>query len=139
MAKKIKCVVRTFGIYERFDKGDKELPRFLEGTTKIPCRLDIEFGYVLHITGGKGKKLTFEIDHPPFKDSSGETAPAFVGDVYINSNDYRFFLGDTIWLPLEDKLGPWTLTTYCSGKKLAQKTLKVVTEKEYARQDNGNI
>ena len=139
MGKKFKCVVRTFGIYERFDNDSEDLPRFLERCAKIPCRVDIEFGYVLHITGGKGKKLSFVIDHPPFKDEAGNVRPPFTGDVYIDSNDYRFFLGDTVWLPLEDKLGAWTLTTYCGGKVLAQKTLKVVTEKEYAKKGDGGM
>ena len=133
MAKRLRCVVRTFGIYERFDHDDKELPRFLERTVNIPCRVDIEFGYILHITGGKGKKLSFVIDHPPFLDESGNVRGPFTGDVYISSNDYKFFLGDTLWLPLEDKLGAWTFATYCDSKILAEKTLKVVTEEDYDR------
>ena len=131
MARKFKCVVKNFGIYERFDNADKHLPRFLERTTKIPGREDVEFGYILHITGGKGKKLTFEIDHPPFKNDDGEIAAPFVGEMYVTSNDYRFFLGDRVWLPVEDKLGPWKITTFCEGKTIAEKTLVVVAEEEF--------
>jgi len=131
MGKKLKCEIKNFGIYERFDKDDKHLPRFLERTAKIPAVEDVEFGYVLHITGGKGKKLTFKIDHPPFKDDSGNVAAPFTGEMYITNNDYRFFLGDRVWLPVEDKIGPWTLTTYCGGKTLAEKTLTVVPEEEF--------
>ncbi|MCK5563904.1 MAG: DUF3859 domain-containing protein [Planctomycetes bacterium] len=126
--KKMQCEIKSFGIYTRFDKKSKTLPRFLERTTTIPCKLDIEFGYVLHIKKGKGQKLDFVIDHPPFKDESGKISPPFDGEMYIDSNDYKFFLGDTIWPPIEDKTGEWTLTTKCQGKLLAQKTLTIVKE-----------
>ncbi len=120
--------MKSFGIYERFDNDAKDLPRFQERTAKIPYREDIEFGYVLHITGGKGKKLTFQIDHPPFKNDSGQIAPSFTGEIYINSNDYKFYLGDRVWLPLEDKQGPWRLRTFCEKKTIADKTLTIIAE-----------
>lgn len=126
MSKKIKHTMKSFGIYESFDNDSKDLPRFLERTTKIPVRENIEFGYVLHITGGKGKKLTFQIDHPPFKDDAGQTRPPFTGEIYINSNDYKFYLGDRVWLPLEDKLGPWRLRTFFQNNTIADKTLTVI-------------
>jgi hypothetical protein len=129
MSKKFKHVMKSFGIYERFDNDAKDLPRFQERTSKIPGRENIEFGYVLRITGGKGKKLTFQIDHPPFTDDAGEIRPPFTGEMYINSNDYKFYLGDRVWLPVEDKLGPWRLRTFCDEKMIADKTLTVVYEK----------
>ena len=131
MAKKLKCEMKTFGIYEPFDRDSEDLPRFLKRSMKVPARVGIEFGYILHITGGKGKRLEFEIDHPPFKGKDGQVAPPFVGEVFMNSNDYRFFLGDTVWEPVNDKVGPWKLTTFCDGKVLAEKTLMVVPEDEY--------
>lgn len=131
MAKKFKYKIKSYGIYDKFDNASKDLPRFLERTLTIPCKLDIEFGYVLHITGGKGKKIYFEIDHPPFNNDHGEIAPPFTGEVYITSNDYRFFLGDTVWEPIEDKLGPWHLKTFCDDKQIACKTLTLIPENEY--------
>jgi hypothetical protein len=128
MSKKFKYTMKSFGIYESFDKDSKGLPRFLERTMKIPCRENIEFGYILHITGGKGKKLTFEIDHPPFNNSKGEIAPPFTGEIFINSNDYKFYLGDRVWLPLEDKQGPWRLRTFCDKKTIADKTLTILPQ-----------
>ena len=41
-------------------------------------------------------------------------------------NDFRFFLGDTIWEPLEDKKGEWRLITWLDGVKVADKTLVMV-------------
>ncbi len=120
--------MKSFGIYERFDHESKDLPRFLERTAKIPAVEDIEFGYVLHIIGGKGKKLTFQIDHPPFTDDQGNIRPPFTGEMYVNSNDYKFFLGDRVWLPVEDKVGPWRLRTFCQGKTIADKTLTVTNK-----------
>jgi hypothetical protein len=128
--KKLQCTMKSFGIYTRFDKKSKALPRFLERTTTVPCRLDVEFGYILHIMKGKGQKLDFTIDHPPFKDDSGDVAPPFTGHIYIDSNDYKFFLGDTIWEPIEDKVGKWTLTTKCQGRIIAEKTLILVAADE---------
>lgn len=138
MAKKLQCVMKSYGIYEPFERLSKELPRFLHPTLKIPGRLGIEFGYVLRITGGKGKKLSFQIDHPPFKKDDGTIAPPFVGEVFVTHNDYRFFLGDTIWAPVEDKLGAWKLTTFCDGKPIAEKTLTVVAEADYNENNTGH-
>ncbi|MCF7955192.1 MAG: DUF3859 domain-containing protein [Phycisphaerae bacterium] len=126
MSKKLKHTIKSFGIYESFDKDSKDLPRFLERTKKIPAVENIEFGYVLHITGGKGKKLTFKIDHPPFADDEGNIRPPFSGEIYVSSNDYKFYLGDRVWLPLNDKLGPWRLRTFCEGITIADKTLTII-------------
>ena len=128
MAKKFKHTMKSFGIYERFDSDSKDLPRFLERTIKILAVENIEFGYVLHITGGKGKKLTFQIDHPPFTDDEGNIRPPFTGEMYVSSNDYKFYLGDRVWQPVEDKQGPWRLRTFCEEKTIADKTLTVISD-----------
>lgn len=130
--------MKSFGIYEPFDRDSDQLPRFLKRSIKAPARVDIEFGYILHITGGKGKKLQFEIDHPPFVDKNGKPAPPFVGEVFVNSNNYRFFLGDTVWEPVADKIGPWKLTTLCDGKTIAEKTLTVVAEEDFDDNHEGH-
>ena len=106
MAKKnIEARILTFGIHTAFDSESKELPKILEFTTKIPARLGIEFGYVLNVRKGRGEKLRFRIEHPPFRNSSGDIAPPFEGEVYVTAPDFKFFLGDTIWEPTADKLG----------------------------------
>jgi hypothetical protein len=70
----------------------------------IKSDIGTEFGYVLHINKAKGKRIDFRIDHPPFKGEDGKVRPPFTGQVFINSNQYEFFLGDCVWEPLEDKL-----------------------------------
>lgn len=116
----------TYGIYSRWDRSSKDIPKILKITDQIPAEVDVEFGYVLKIKQGKGIKLDFEIDHPSFKDEDGRVRPPFTGEHYVNSNDWKFFLGDTIWEPVEDKTGNWTLTTWYNGKVVAQKTLHIV-------------
>ena len=116
----------SFGRYTPFDKTTKDLPKILEFTTTIPAELGVEFGYILEIKKSRGEKLSFCIDHPPFCDDSGEIAPPFVGEVHVQSSDWRFFLGDTVWLPLDDKLGKWTLTASLMGKEIARKTFTLV-------------
>lgn len=126
--KKIETKFKSYGIYTAWEKDSKELPKILEFTTKIPAKVGIEFGYVINIKSARGKKIDFCIDHPPFKDSLGETAPPFIGIEYIDSNNFNFFLGDTIWLPVEDKTGQWKLTCEIDGKQIAQKTFDIIPE-----------
>jgi hypothetical protein len=129
MAKrKIDIELYSYGEYSRWDRASREIPKLINITETIPAEIGTEFGYVLKIKRGKGEKLTFRIDHPPFKDEQGQVRPPFDGEQYIQSNDFEFFLGDCIWEPLEDKLGKWTMTTYLNGKIVAEKTLKLVAK-----------
>ncbi len=116
----------SWGIYSPWDRQSKQLPEPREITDTIPCIKDIEFGYILTIKKAKGKKIHFTIDHPPFKDSQGNIRPPFTGEVYVKKNSWDFFLGDTIWEPLGDKVGPWRLITRIDDVILADLTLKVV-------------
>ncbi|PWE01354.1 DUF3859 domain-containing protein [Marinilabilia rubra] len=115
----------SYGIYSAWDRTSKDLPKLQEITTEIPVTPEVEFGYVLKIKGGKGEVLDFEIVHPPFPDSNGNPAPPFTGQVVINSNDWEFFLGDTVWEPYENKAGDWILVTRLQGKEVARKTLRL--------------
>jgi hypothetical protein len=129
MAKrKIDIELYSYGEYSRWDRESREIPKLINITETVPAEIGTEFGYVLKIKRGKGEKLTFRIDHPPFTDEEGEIRPPFTGEQYIQSNDFEFFLGDCIWEPLEDKLGKWTMTTYLQGKIVAQKTLNLVAK-----------
>lgn len=121
--KKVQHELYSYGIYSRWERQNKNLPKLLEITDQIPVKDDIEFGYILKINGAKGKILDFRIDHPPFKNENGQTTPPFKGEYYINSNDYEFFLGDTVWEPYEDKAGEWRLRTWLEGKLIADKKL----------------
>lgn len=127
--KKISTELYSYGVYSRWDRGTKELPKLMDITDQIPLELDIEFGYVIRIKGAKGKRVQYTINHPPFKNENGKIEPPFTGEYFINSNDYEFFLGDTIWAPIEDKKGEWSLTTWLEGKIIAQKSLFMKSKK----------
>lgn len=124
--KKFQVKMDSFGLYTPWDRASKQLPQIREFTTTVPACVDVEFGYILNIKSGKGKKLSFIIDHPPFPDESGKVSPPFKGELYVRSNDYNFFLGDTIWLPVEDKVGKWRIVCYCDGAIISDKTFDIV-------------
>lgn len=127
MAKKRPQVdIYSYGLYDGWERESKELPGLVAMTTEIEAKLDVEFGYILRIRNARNSKITFRIEHPPFKNSSGEIAPPFDGELYVKTNDYRFFLGDTVWSPVEDKRGEWRLMTWLDGQKIADKTLTLV-------------
>lgn len=126
--KKIEVELYSYGEYSRWDKTSKELPRILNITDHIEAEIGTEFGYILKIKKARGTKLDFRIIHPPFNDENGNPAPDFTGEVYIHSNEYEFFLGDCVWEPLHDKLGPWRLITILDGKTIADKTLTLVSK-----------
>ncbi len=131
MAKaKSTCKLLTYGIYNKWDKQDKNLPKLKEYTTLVPAIIDIEFGFVLQIEKAKGKKLSFCIDHPGIYDDKGRQRAPFTGDVYIKQNSWKFYLGDTIWAPINDKLGEWRMSVEVDGQEVACKTFTVIPEDE---------
>ena len=127
VAKK-KCDVEmySYGVYDRWDPKSKELPKVTRHTTDIPAKVGIEFGYVLKIRGARGRTLSFTIDHPPFLDSKGKSAAPFTGEQFIRDNDFQFFIGDSIWEPIDDKVGEWLITCEIDGNKVAEKAFNVV-------------
>jgi len=111
MAKrKAEIRLRSYGIYERWDSQEKALPKIKEFTLEVPAVVDIEFGLIVNIKGAKNQLLDFCIDHPGILDAQGVRRDPFDGSEYVKTNDWNFYLGDTIWLPLADKLGPWRMT-----------------------------
>ena len=124
--KKPEVTVHSYGLYEGWNRESRELPTLVAISNEIKAELDVEFGYILRIRNARNGKITFRIEHPPFNDSSGKTAPPFEGGLYVKTNDYRFFLGDTIWSPVEDKRGEWRLITWLDDVKVADKTLLLV-------------
>ena len=97
----------SYGIYVNWDRDSKDLPDIVKFSETIPARIGVEFGYILNIKKAKGKKLYFCIEHPPFTDEKGDVMPSFSGELYVRTNDWHFFLGDTIWEPVHDKVGEW--------------------------------
>ncbi len=129
MAKrKVEIEIYSYGEYAEWNRESKSIPRLVAITETIEATVGTEFGYVLRIRHGKGKRLDFRIDHPPFPDKEGKVTPPFTGEYFVRSNDYEFFLGDCIWEPLHDKLGNWTMTTWLEGKIVAQKTLRLIAK-----------
>lgn len=126
--------MRSYGIYRGWDAGAKELPRIAKFTLEVPAEIDIEFGFVINVKGGKNKELYYCIDHPGIRDSAGCRRPPFDGTVYVKTNDWNFYLGDTIWLPLEDKIGQWRMTVELDDKVVAEKMFDVVRD-EIVRDD----
>ena len=124
--KKIKVELYSYGEYEQWDRNNNDIPKLIDITETIKCKIGTEFGYVLKINGAKGKILDYRIDHPSFKDESGKVAPPFTGTIRIYKNYYEFFLGDSIWEPIEDKMGNWILTTWIDNEIVARKTLRMV-------------
>ncbi len=116
----------SYGEYTKWDKENKLIPKILKFTTTIKAEIGTEFGYVLRIKNGKGKVLSFKIDHPPFTDENGKLRPPFTGEQFIRTSNFEFYLGDCVWEPLEDKLGDWEITTYLEGETVAQKKFRLV-------------
>ncbi|MDU0353636.1 DUF3859 domain-containing protein [Paraglaciecola aquimarina] len=120
--------ISSFGIYEKWDEKSKSLPQIKTFTTNIPAQIDIEFGFILHALKAKGKRLDWVIYHPDVPDKNGQVMPPFEGDVYVRNNDWQFYLGDTVWPPIENKVGDWRMVIECEGKILADKTFSVLVE-----------
>lgn len=118
--------MRTYGIHTQWQSDSKELPRLVEATTEIPAIVDIEFGFVVKILGAKNRQIDFCIDHPGIRDADGRRRAPFDGSVFVKQNEWDFYLGDTIWEPIDDKLGDWRMWIEIDGKTLAEKTFRVI-------------
>lgn len=110
MAKKKKeLLVKTesYGLYAKWSNRCRELPLFLKFTDQLPLRVESEFGFILHIKNGKGLSVSYTVEHPPFKNEKGIKEPSFRGEIPIRDNDFKVYVGDTLWEPLCDKTGIW--------------------------------
>ena len=128
--KKPQFKIESYGRYSAWKKGSRELPKILEFTDVIKAVEGNEFGMILKITGGRGIRLDYCIKHPPFRDAKGNIEPDFTGEYFVHSNQHEFYLGDCIWLPLEDKTGKWEIIVYFMGKEVARKQFDVVLPEE---------
>ena len=117
--------ITSYGIYDQWNADSKTLPKIQEFTTEIPAQTDIEFCYILNVKKGKGIKLNFTIFHPDIPDNNGDVMPPFTDDVYVNNNDWSFFLGDTIWEPIENKIGIWRIIIQYLGNIVAEKRFDI--------------
>jgi len=126
--RKIQAEILSHGQYGKWDRSSNDLPELIIVTDRVKAEIDVEFGYIVRLKGGKGKEIHFKIDHPPFKDQAGNVEPPFEGDFFIPSNDYKFYLGDTVWEPISDKTGDWTMSIFYADELLAEKTITIYQE-----------
>ncbi len=116
MNKRVTVEMLSYGRYEGApQKG--EIPALKEVTDRIPARCGEEFGMVLRVLGGRGHCLDYEIRHPRILNDKGAALPIFRGNVPLLQNDYRVFIGDGLWDPVEDKVGKWTISSEVAGYK----------------------
>ncbi len=129
MAKKKAAIsIRSYGIYSKWDSKSKLLPKITEFTTEIPAEIDIEFGLVVNIKSARGQKVYYCIDHPGIVDDSGRVRAPFTGEVKVTNNDWSFYIGDTIWAPIADKCGTWSMSIVLNGEVIACKNFSVIAE-----------
>jgi len=127
--KKPEIKIESYGRYSKWENGSKKLPSVLEFTNVIEAFEGNEFGMILRIKRGKGLKLEYCIKHPPFLCDDGKVAPDFIGEYFVNSNDFQFYIGDCIWLPYDDKIGNWEIKVYHEDRIIAEKTFEIVSPK----------
>lgn len=117
--------IKSYGVYSKWDSENKQLPKIVEFTTSVSAEIDVEFGFVVNIKGAKNQKLEYCINHPGILDADGNRRAPFDGSVFIKTNDWDFYLGDTIWEPVEDKLGLWHMTLELGGNIVAEREFKI--------------
>jgi len=130
MAKKKPVIkVQTYGIHSKWDAKSKALPKILTFTLDIPALIDIEFGLIINVKNARGQKAFYRIEHPGIYDDEGQVRPPFTGEAHITNNDWSFYLGDTIWAPIDDKCGSWRMTIELNDQIIANKTFNVSSDK----------
>jgi hypothetical protein len=125
---KVAVKIKSYGIYDGWEREARELPKIRRFSEEVPARVGIEFGMIVELKSGKGKALEWCIDHPGILDDGGERREPFEGQERIKSANWQFFLGDTIWEPIDDKLGCWHLSVSIDGKVVAEKTFTIVPD-----------
>lgn len=147
MAKRTPVIEMTsYGIYSLWDAKAKELPQIKAFTQTVTADEGVEFGFTVNIKKAKGQLLQFCIHHPGIINKKGKVLAPFDGEVYVRSNDWHFYLGDTIQLlcpinGLESNLGEWRMTLEMQGKTIAEKhsTLLLVTKDSSGKAEGFNL
>lgn len=120
--------IKSYGIYSKWDAETKHLPKIAEFTTRIPAEIDVEFGLIVNIKGAKNQELDYCIAHPGILDVDGNRRAPFDGTVFVKTNDWDFYLGDTIWEPIDDKLGQWRMSLELKGIIIAEKEFELFVD-----------
>lgn len=118
--------IANYGWYSKWDKRSRNLPKLIKYTTTIEAVDGNEFGIVLNVDNLKGKVLDFIIKHPPLLDDDGNLLPFFKGKLYVKTNHTQFFVGDGIWLPIDDKIGEWEVVILYDNKVAVSKKFNIV-------------
>ena len=121
--KTIEIEIINYGAYSEWDRESNELPQLMALTTTVGGVIGAEFGMIVEIRKAKGRYLDFLIEHPPFTDANGDLEPPFRGTFRVKHNPFQFFLGDSVWAPVEDKKGPWKLSILEEEEVLISKTI----------------
>lgn len=125
---KIETKVLNHGLYAKWSNRCKELPRFLKYTKVIPARIEAEFGCIVEIKGAKNSEVTYTVEHPPFRDAEGVVEPPFTGSIPIRTTTAQIYLGDTLWEPVEDKVGIWRFIGRLDGEIIADYRFDIVED-----------
>lgn len=118
--------IANYGRYSTWDKKSRDLPKLLKYTSEIEAVEGNEFGIIIDVDNMKGKVLNFIIKHPPILNSDGNLLPYFKGVLHVNTNHARFFVGDGIWLPVDDKIGEWEVVILFEGIIKVSKKFNIV-------------
>ena len=124
--KMFEVVIESYGLYTQWKGGSRDLPKIIEFTSVIKAYEGNEFGVILRIRKGKGVKLDYYIKRPAVNDEHNITENDYTGMHIVRSNDYKFFIGDCIDYPVQDKLGKWIISIYSESILLAEKSFDVV-------------
>lgn len=124
-----KISIANYGRYSTWDKRSRELPKLIKYTSTIEAVDGNEFGIIIDVDNLKGKVLNFIIKHPPILDDDGNLLPYFKGDLHVKTNHTQFFVGDGIWLPIENKLGEWEVVILYEKKEVVSQKFMIVAPK----------
>lgn len=122
----IEVEIINYGEYSQWEDDNQQLPKFIKLAHEVKAAIGVEFGMIVEIRKARNRYLDFRIDHPPFLDEAGEQMPAFSDTFRVKHNPFKFFLGDTIWEPVEDKRGSWVLSILDGEEVLATKTIQLI-------------
>lgn len=136
MAKRSAIVEMTsYGVYSTWDSRSKQLPKVKDFTTQVIADEAVEFGFIVNIKKAKGAVIQYCIEHPGVLGKKGQVLEPFDGEEHVGSNDWEFYLGDTIQLlcsdgGFESNLGPWRMFIEMNGKIIAEKTFHLYARDE---------
>ena len=126
--RKPEITIANYGRYTTWNKKSREMPKLLQYTNTIEAIEGHEFGIIINVDNAKGEVLEFIIKHPPIKNDKGYLLPQFKGKLYVNTIHTQFFVGDGIWLPVNDKIGEWEILIYLKERIIVSKKFRIIKD-----------